>query len=83
MGTFFGSLIFVLSLISLTIALATVSKGKATADTGAKLHIFLVQAVVVLSIIMLLLSGYFTLKCLMKGPRVAPKGHPTQVMRRR
>jgi hypothetical protein len=83
MGTFFGSLIFVLSLISLTLALATVSRGKAAADTSTKLHIFLVQAVVVLSVILLLLSGYFTLKCLMKGPRVAPRDHPAQVVRRR
>jgi hypothetical protein len=65
MGIFFGSLIFVLALISLTISLATVSRGKANADTTTKLHIFLVQAAVVLSLVMIVFSGYFTLKCMM------------------
>ena len=83
MGTFLGSLVFVLSMISLVLALATVSKGKSNSDTTTKLHIFLVQAVVVLSVILLLISGYCTLKCLMKGPRMRLAAQSAQMMRRR
>jgi len=83
MGIFFGSLIFVLALISLTISLATVARGKANADATTKLHIFLVQAVVVLSIVMLLLSGYFTLKCLMtNGAKYQTMTQPMPAARR-
>ena len=84
MGAFFGSLIFVLSLISLTLALATVSKSKANADTSTKLHIFLVQAVVVLSFIVLVVSGYWTLKhSMMKEPRMGSTSQPAAHVARR
>jgi hypothetical protein len=84
MGIFFGSLIFVLSLIALTISLATVSRGKANADTTTKLHVVLVQAVVVLAVLMILFSGYFTLKCLMtNGAKYQTMGQKMPPARRR
>jgi hypothetical protein len=65
MVLFFTSIVFVLSMISLSLALATVKKSKATADVTMKLHIFLVQAVVVLSVLSLAISGYCVLKFLL------------------
>ena len=59
---FYCTFIFVLSMISLTLSLATVTKNQANADTTMKLHIFFVQAIVVLSALIMFCSGYAMIK---------------------
>jgi hypothetical protein len=65
MVLFFSSVVLILAMISLILALATVTKSKAKADITMKLHIFLVQASVVLSVLVILISGYTALKVLL------------------
>jgi len=62
MVIFNSSLIFVLAMISLTLSLATVTKTKTNADLSMKLHIFFVQAIVILSVMILFASGYVLLR---------------------
>jgi hypothetical protein len=62
MVIFNSSLIFVLSMISLTLSLSTVTKTKTNVDISMKLHIFFVQATVILSVLMLFASGCVLLR---------------------
>lgn len=62
MAIFLNSLIFIMAMISLTLSLATVKKNKADADLTMKLHIFLVQAIVVFSVLIMFCSLYVLLK---------------------
>jgi uncharacterized membrane protein len=74
MPLFFTSLIFVLSLISLSLGFKALVRAKQNADVCAKLHVLLVQIIIVLSVITILMSGFGTLRCLIRGPYMMSQG---------
>ena len=68
MPLFLSSLVFVLSLIALASGIRVLLHIRKNQEKCTKFHAFLAQAIIVLAIIMVLLSGFATLKCLLKGP---------------